>query len=74
MFPDNFFFSYLHIAANLISIGKVTKNNDTSKRISRKNSEITKYLHLFMRYRLFYRYKTTNIAPLIFHNERILAK
>ena len=43
MFPDNFFSSYLHIAANLISIGKVTKNNDTSKRISRKNSEITKY-------------------------------
>ena len=32
-----------HIAAILKSFGKVTKNNDTSKRISRKNNEIAKY-------------------------------
>ena len=32
-----------HIAAILISFGKVTKNNDTSKGISRKNNEIAKY-------------------------------
>ena len=36
MFPDNFFSSYLHIAAFLNSFGKVTKNNDTSKGIARK--------------------------------------
>ena len=29
-----------HIAAVLNSFGKVTKNNDTSKEIARKNSEI----------------------------------
>ena len=32
-----------HIAAFLISFGKVTKNNDTSKRIFQKNNEIAKY-------------------------------
>jgi len=31
-----------HIAAILKSFGKVTKNNDTSKGISRKNSETEK--------------------------------
>jgi hypothetical protein len=33
-----------HIAAILNSFGKVTKNNDTSKGISRKNSETEKVL------------------------------
>ena len=32
-----------HIAAILNSFGKVTKNNDTSKGIFRKNNEIAKY-------------------------------
>ena len=32
-----------HIAAFFNSFGKVTKNNDTSKGIARKNNEIAKY-------------------------------
>ncbi|RHN90268.1 hypothetical protein DW657_12530 [Prevotella sp. AM23-5] len=38
MYADRIF----HIAAILKSFGKVTKNNDTSKGISRKNSETEK--------------------------------